>query len=72
MSQTREIACTNYMWEGECLLGRKGTFRDACQTCKNYQPKKNGLPARMNLKTKKQRRQEEKDIQRIIRDYTDH
>lgn len=58
MASTREVACIYYKWEGECSKGREGTFRKACQTCNKYKAKKGSMPARKNLKRKKQRRLE--------------
>lgn len=53
MAKDREIACENYICEGECKKGKEGTFRKACQTCMFYKPIKGGLPARKNLKKEK-------------------
>lgn len=69
MAATREIACVFYEYEGECSKGRKGTFRDACQTCKKYQPLKNGAPARKNLKKQKAEKIKEQDMRRMMREY---
>ena len=30
MAYDRELPCIYYAWEGECLKGKEGTFRDAC------------------------------------------
>lgn len=65
MAKTREIACIYYQFEGSCAKGRAGTFRKACQKCDWYKPKKGGIPARQDLRRKKQedarRRDERKD-----------
>lgn len=59
MAKTREIACIHYVCEGNCDLGKEGTFRKKCQTCKTYKKKPGALPARVDLRKKKL-----KDIQR--------
>lgn len=53
MAKDREIACENYVCEGECTKGREGTFRHYCQTCSLYRPVRGGQPARKNLKKEK-------------------
>lgn len=53
MSKEREIACIHYLNEGNCALGKEGTFRKKCQTCKTYKAVPGGLPARKNLKREK-------------------
>ena len=45
MSKTREIACIHYICEGECDLGKEGTFRKHCQVCRTYKKKPGGKPA---------------------------
>jgi hypothetical protein len=67
--QDREIPCIYYKWEGECAKGREGTFRDACQTCKKYKPKKGAVPAKRNLKKQKLNKINEKDINDMMKDY---
>ena len=52
----RELACIHYKCEGKCDLGHDGTFRKACQHCKQYKPVKGGQPARRNLKKEKMRK----------------
>ena len=69
MAYDRELPCIYYAWEGECLKGKEGTFRDTCQTCKKYKPKKNAAPARKNAKKKKLEREREKDIKDMMNDY---
>ena len=49
----REIQCVHYVCEGVCDLGKKGTFRKHCQTCKTYSALRHGRPARVD--TRKQR-----------------
>ena len=53
MARDREIACIHYVCEGNCDLGKEGTFRKACQTCKTYKAMRGGRPARPNLKREK-------------------
>lgn len=53
MARDREIACENYVCEGNCSKGREGTFRKYCQTCNKYRPIPGGRPARPNLKHEK-------------------
>jgi len=53
MAKNREIACIHYICEGNCALGKEGTFRKHCQTCKTYKAVPGGLPARKNLKREK-------------------
>ena len=53
MSRDREIACKNYVCEGECKINREGTFHKYCQTCKAYDPIPGGRPARPNLRKEK-------------------
>lgn len=50
----REIQCIHYICEGNCDLGKEGTFRHQCQTCKSYKKKIGGTPARKD--TRGQRR----------------
>lgn len=49
----REIACIHYLNEGNCALGKEGTFRKQCQICKTYKKVPGGQPARKNLKREK-------------------
>lgn len=65
----REVACVYYVYEGECLKGREGTFKKACQICKKYKPKKGGAAARRNLKKQKIAKIKERDIEDMMRDY---
>ena len=65
----REVACVYYVYEGECLKGREGTFKKACQICKKYKPKKGGAAARCNLKKQKIAKIKERDIEDMMRDY---
>lgn len=53
MAKDREITCIHYKYEGCCDLGHEGTFRKACQKCKQYKALKGGKPARRNLKREK-------------------
>jgi hypothetical protein len=65
----REVACVYYVYEGECLKGKEGTFKKACQICKKYKPKKGGAAARNNLKKQKIAKIKERDIEDMMRDY---
>lgn len=69
MAATREIACAFYEYEGSCMKGREGTFWESCQTCRKYQPRKGGEPARRNLKKQKIEKSRERDIKRMMREY---
>lgn len=53
MAKDREVACMHYVCEGNCDLGKEGTFRKHCQTCKTYKPIPGGKVARPNLKREK-------------------
>lgn len=53
MARDREIVCKSYICEGQCKKGRAGTFRNQCQTCDKYDPVKGALPARRDLRQKK-------------------
>jgi len=53
MSRDREVQCTFYAYEGECVKGHEGIFYKTCQKCSDYRPKKNGRPNRKNLKKEK-------------------
>ena len=53
MSRDREIACKNYVCEGECKINREGTFHKYCQTCNKWRPVSGGRPARLDLRKKK-------------------
>lgn len=53
MSKTREIACIHYICEGNCDLGKEGTFRKHCQTCKTYKKIPGGKPARTDNRRQK-------------------
>ena len=48
MAKTREIQCIHYVCEGNCDLGKEGTFRKKCQTCKTYSAKRGARPARVD------------------------
>ena len=53
MAKTREIQCVHYVCEGNCDLGKDGTFRHQCQTCKTYKKKPGGKPARTDNRRQK-------------------
>lgn len=69
MATDRLIACVYYECEHSCLKGREGTFRDACQTCKKYVPRKGSRLTHQNLKKKKAERIKELDMKQMIQDY---
>ena len=48
MAKTREIPCIHYIAEKCCDLGKEGTFRKKCQTCKTYSAKRGARPARVD------------------------
>ena len=52
----REIACVHYKAEGNCDLGKDGTFRGHCQTCPTYSPLRHGRPARTDNRRQKAER----------------
>ena len=62
MAKTREVACIHYRNEGNCALGKDGTFRKKCQTCKTYKALPGGSVARPNLKRKKLETARKKDL----------
>lgn len=53
MAKTREIQCIHYICEGNCDLGKEGTFRHQCQTCKTYKKKPGGKLARTDNRRQK-------------------
>lgn len=53
MAKDREIQCKHYICEGNCDLGKEGTFRKACQTCKTYSALRGGKPARTDNRRQK-------------------
>jgi hypothetical protein len=53
MAKSREIACIHYKAEGECDLGKEGTFRRQCQICKTYRAIPGGKPARTDHRRQK-------------------
>lgn len=53
MAKTKEVACIHYVCEGNCDLGKEGTFRKACQTCKTYKKLPGGKPARTDNRRRK-------------------
>ena len=52
----REIACVHYKAEGNCDLGKDGTFRGHCQICPSYSPLRHGRPARTDNRRQKAER----------------
>ena len=53
MAKTREIQCIYYVCEGNCDLGKEGTFRKHCQTYKTYKKLPGGNPARTDNRRQK-------------------
>lgn len=53
MAKDREIPCIHYLNEGNCDLGKEGTFRKHCQTCKTYRKKPGANPARKDNRRQK-------------------
>jgi hypothetical protein len=58
----RERQCVYYEYEGSCLKGREGTFRDSCRTCDKYVPKPNARAARTDLRKKKMEKINRKEM----------
>lgn len=56
MTKTREIQCIHYICEGNCDLGKEGTFYKQCQICRTYKKLPGGKPARTDNRRKKQER----------------
>ena len=64
MARDREIQCKHYICEGNCDLGKEGTFRKACQTCKTYSALRGAKPARVDTrKAREQRRLKKEKIE---------
>lgn len=53
MSRDREVQCTFYAYEGECVKGHEGIFYKTCQRCSDYRPKRTVAPTERILKKKK-------------------
>ena len=60
----RERACINYICEGNCRLGREGTFRNKCQTCNKYCPIPGSKPKRTDTRNKRKERINNKEFRR--------
>lgn len=56
MAKTREIQCIHYICEGNCDLGKEGTFYKQCQICRTYKKLPGGKPARTDNRRQKQER----------------
>ena len=56
MAKIREIQCIHYICEGNCDLGKEGTFYKQCQICRTYKKLPDGKPARTDNRRKKQER----------------
>ena len=61
MAKTREIQCIHYICEGNCDLGKEGTFYKQCQICRTYKKLPGGKPARTDNRRQKQERIMRKD-----------
>ena len=53
MARDREIVCMHYKAERVCDLGKEGTFRKACQSCRSYKKLPGGKPARTDNRRQK-------------------
>ena len=62
MAKERNSACQHYEYEGQCALGREGTFWHYCQKCSKYDAIPGGKPARKNLKEEKMRDARKKEL----------
>lgn len=40
MAKFREAPCQYYLNEGNCSKGRDGTYKNYCQRCNKYNPRK--------------------------------
>lgn len=40
MAKFREAPCKHYLNEGNCEMGRGGTYKSYCQKCNKYDPRK--------------------------------
>ena len=69
MGRSREIACKNYICEGNCSKGREGTFRKRCQTCNLYFPIKGGRPSRKDNRRQKNERKNRKEMVKLVKQY---
>lgn len=67
MARDREIACIHYINEGNCDLGKEGTFRKHCQTCKTYSAKKGSRPARVDRRKQKQEKINKKELKSYVK-----
>ena len=56
MAKIREIQCIHYICEGNCDLGKEGTFYKQCQICRTYKKLPGGKPARTDNRRQKQER----------------
>lgn len=56
MAKTREIQCIHYICEGNCDLGKEGTFYKQCQICRTYKKLPGGKPARTDNRRQKRER----------------
>ena len=56
MAKTREIQCIHYICEGNCDLGKEGTFYKQCQICRTYKKLPGGKPARTDNRRQRQER----------------
>lgn len=61
MAKTREIQCIHYRAEGDCDLGKDGTFYKHCQICPTYKKKPGGKPARIDNRRQREERRMRKE-----------
>ena len=60
--KNREIACLHYKAEGNCDLGKEGTFYAACQHCKFYHKLPGGKPARTDNRRRKMDKKNKREM----------
>lgn len=61
MAREREIQCIHYVCEGNCDLGKDGTFRGHCQICPTYRKKPGAKPARTDTRRQRLDRANKRD-----------
>lgn len=61
MAKTREIQCIHYICEGNCDLGKEGTFYKQCQICRTYSALRGGRPARKDTRRSREQRRIRKE-----------
>ena len=65
MAKDRERQCSFYVCEGQCLKGREGTFRKACQTCNKYNPKPGSRPRRTDNRAQKREKINKREMRGV-------